>query len=192
MTWQEPYFFVYRSLGCRGLLLRLGIWLACAIPLAILVLAIGHAGRAPHRGDVRTGVLMVVSGLVAFAWMDLPNIRRTVTVARDGIGVQSSWRVALLTMSSSPVGQNSVRWNRSAIRQVELRCAAGERAPDSVMIVHLKHSRPERVGLPEELPARAVADLLHGYGLAVVLPGWAPAPADAKESGPGLSGGRPP
>ena len=53
------------------------------------------------------------------------------------------------------------------------------------MIVHLKHSRPERVGLPEELPARAVADLLHGYGLAVVLSGWTPAPADEKGSGPG-------
>ena len=46
------------------------------------------------------------------------------------------------------------------------------------MIVYLKHSRPQRVGLCGGVPARAVADLLAGHGLAVALDGWAPDPGN--------------
>ncbi|HEX8201581.1 MAG TPA: hypothetical protein VF590_13940 [Isosphaeraceae bacterium] len=178
MTWQEPYFFAYRNLGWRDWLLRLGAWLAWAVALAALFVAIGRADRPPRFVGTRGAVVLTACGLVALALGELPNARRTVTITREAIEVRPSWRLALLGQAPGLVAWGTERWNRAAIRRVELHCARGDRAPDGVMIVYLKHSRPQRVGLCGGVPARAVADLLAGHGLAVALDGWAPDPGN--------------
>jgi hypothetical protein len=164
LTWKEPWLFAARTRDRRGWFARGAL---AAIIFAVM-LAANNADRIRGRGGPRLGtpgaiLFSAFIGLFLTAMLDAPDLNREITISDDNInavGVAGTH----VSMSSWPL--HDVLWVRLLPPQ-ELGRSYG------AMEFFTRRYRV-RLGVPASSSMGRIAEVLHGQGIRVVLPGWQP------------------
>jgi hypothetical protein len=176
MTWNEPYFFVIRTLGLRHMIVRFAASFALgAVVLAGLLLIVRAGPRAGQQPRLSAGLVtvgVVVCTLFAFERTVLARMRRSVSLSSDGITVVNRTGLLYLLALGPHLLPGITHWNRAEIERIELQQAGESQRPCGVLRVHLRHALPQEIGFPGDLTALQIAEVLHGYGFPVSLSCW--------------------
>jgi len=163
LQWNEPYFFAFRTMGGRGILLRALFYLAL-----VVVFAIGLALEPHARSFVEVVVLALLTSAVITMLLTAPSIRRRIVVSRDGISWSNLYPASLLLFFLSAGAISRPELKRVLLQRSKDRA---NRLPCGVMLLELKYANPAPVAVPNHLALERLAQILSDNGVTVSLAG---------------------
>jgi hypothetical protein len=162
VQWNEPYFFAFRTMGRRGLLLRVLCFLALVVVFSIVLV-----NEPRSRGVAEVAVLALLASAVITVLLAAPSIRRRIVVSRDGISWSNLYPASLLMFFLSAGAVSRLELKRVVLQGPK---DHGNRFPFGVMVVELKYANPALIAVPNHVALERLARILNDIGVAATLP----------------------
>jgi hypothetical protein len=165
--WTEPFMFKFRTLELAGWAILLSVFAGFTASFGV--------GLAYERKlDIASILILpVVIGLLFSFLLAMPGIQRAVWIDHEGIhcvNLPFSNTGILLLMTSSN------EWIWREVKSVELvRPGEGQnRYRHGIVVVVPKYASRALIGVSAEVSLEIIADVVHGFGIAVELSRWKP------------------
>jgi hypothetical protein len=179
--WDEPYFFGFRTMGGRSLLLRALFFLGLCTVFSIALVSEPESVKS-SRSFPEAVALVLLCAAVITVLVTAPSIQRRITLSRDGISWSNRYPASLILFLLSAGALSRLEMKRVVLQRPGDR---GNRFPYGVMVVELKYANPALIAVPNHLALERLAQVLNDNGVTVTLSGWG---TSAASGSPGAGG----